>query len=217
MTDWKTRWEQGMTGWHSSDINQNLQKHVANLFGETDSPRILMPLCGKSLDINWLVSQGAKVVGVELVQKAIDEFYQEQGSTPKTDLINELSQHSVENITIVCANVFEATPARIGQFDAIYDRAALVALTLEKRQKYADHCLSLLKPGGTILLITYDTHHPEEMGPPFPIKKGVVPALYKNASECIQLEESTQTKDEDPRLARKNLEWSKTAIWKIVK
>jgi len=215
--DWKTRWEQGMTGWHNQKVNKNLQTHASILFKNTESPRVLIPLCGKSLDINWLEAQSAKVVGIELVQKAIEAFYQEQGSTPHIEVINILPHHSVGSTTLICADIFDATPTRIGQFDAIYDRAALVALPLEKREEYADHSLSLLKSGGTILLITYNTHRPETMGPPFPIKDGVIPALYKNASECILLEESTQTKEDSPRLAKRNLEWSKTAIWKIVK
>jgi thiopurine S-methyltransferase len=217
MTDWKTRWEQGMTGWHNQNVNQNLQNHANILFENTESPRVLIPLCGKSLDIIWLEAQSASVIGIEFVQKAIEEFYQEQDSTPHIEVINKLPHHSVGGITLICADIFEATPARIGQFDAIYDRAALVALPLEKRQEYADHCLALLNSGGTILLITYNTHRSETLGPPFPIKDGVIPTLYKNASECILLEESTQTKEDNPRLAKRNLEWSKTAIWKIVK
>ena len=217
MSDWKNRWEQEMIGWHNTEVNPHLKEHHDVLQERRKKPRILVPLCGKSLDIRWLATEAKEVIGVELVQKAIDDFYQEQAQHPQQTRREGLTHYSHENVHLVCANIFDASSKRIGFFDSIYDRAALVALPLAQRQKYADHCLSLLKPEGSILLITYDSPAPETQGPPFPIKEGIVPTLYKNATECTLLGEHLQKKEDDPRLQKRNLDWSRTCIWKIIR
>ena len=217
MSNWQERWEQGMIGWHGSNVNPYLDQNSSVLFEENNDPRILIPLCGKSLDITWLANRTGEVVGVELIQKAIDDFYQENNIIPQRQEDQGLLSYSQDNIKLICSSFFDLTAEKIGTFDAIYDRASLVAIPPEKRQEYVALCLSLLKKGGQILLITYDAPVPETKGPPFPIKTGVIPKLYQNASECIQLSENTDLKANNPRLQRRNLDWSKTSIWKIIK
>ncbi|EXF43869.1 thiopurine s-methyltransferase [Pseudomonas sp. BAY1663] len=39
---------------------------------------MLVPLCGKSLDLAWLAGQGFNVLGVELSEKAVEAFFAEQ-------------------------------------------------------------------------------------------------------------------------------------------
>lgn len=217
MGNWNERWEQNLIGWHNHEVNQNLQNHHSILLEANDSPRILVPLCGKSLDIGWLATKASEVVGVELVQKAIDDFFLENNHTPTAGPFQNLLCYSLNNITLICSDILKISPEHIGYFDAIYDRAALVALSPELRQAYVNICLRLLKPEGQILLLTYDSHIPETQGPPFPIKDGVIPTLYQTASECILLEELVDTSKDDHRLQKRGLDWSKTCIWKITK
>ncbi len=217
MDKWKARWEQGMIGWHNDHVNPHLEKNSSILFEKIETPRILIPLCGKSVDISWLAQRAQEVVGIELVQRAIELFYTEQGYSAEKLERNGLQLYSYKNTQLIYSNIFDVTKEKINHFDAIYDRAALVALPVAQRQKYADLTLSLLKNDGRILLITYDTHRPETQGPPFPIKEGIIPTLYQKASECTLIEEIMTYKEESPRLQKRNLEWSKTSIWKIIK
>jgi thiopurine S-methyltransferase len=39
---------------------------------------VLVPLCGKSLDLAWLAGQGYRVLGVEL-SRAVEDFFREHG------------------------------------------------------------------------------------------------------------------------------------------
>ena len=65
-----------------------------------------------------------------------------------------------------------------GPIDAIYDRAALVALPAEMQQKYVDLLLSLVSPGAPILLITFDYDTSKMEGPPFSVNNDRVEQLF---------------------------------------
>lgn len=216
MNFWEERWHLGRTGWHNHTVNRNLETH-ANVLFQTESPTIFVPLCGKTLDMGWLASQGAQVIGVDLVEKAIQDFFSERSETPNCSIVHNIPQFKNDSITLLRANVFDVTVDVIGYVDAIFDRAALVALPLESRQDYANHCLSLLKPGGSILLITYDSPVADTQGPPFPVRKGTVESLYAHATDCELLAEVRMTPENDERLAKRGLPWSRSDIWKITK
>ena len=216
MTNWAKRWQTGMTGWHNETVNNNLKENVSILFEKKDDPRILVPLCGKSLDMHWLKEKGASVLGIELVEKAVLDFFQEAELKPLVTPKESFSSYQTTSIEILNGDLF-SIPTENYTVDAIYDRASLVALPLDMRKRYAQFCLDILRPGGSILLITYNTHLPSEQGPPHPVKEGIVPELYQNASECILLRGYTDTPETSPGLVKRGLEWSSTAIWHIRK
>lgn len=72
-------------------------------------------------------------------------------------------------------------------FDTIFDRAALVAIEPTLRQDYVRLMGELLRPGGTILLITFDrrettTESAKIDGPPFSVDEEEVRRLYETQS-----------------------------------
>jgi thiopurine S-methyltransferase len=216
MNFWEERWKNGQTGWHNTQVNDNLVNHHQTLF-HVKNPTILVPLCGKSLDMAWLAGQGASIIGIDLVQQAIEEYCAEQNLEPEISTTESCVSYAADSQTLIHANVFDVHTKDIGTVDSIFDRAALVALPLEKREAYALHCLSLLKPGGSILLITYDSPVADDQGPPFPVRKGTVEKLYSSATECVQLDEVLMTQENDERLRNRGLAWSRADIWKITK
>lgn len=66
---------------------------------------------------------------------------------------------------------------------AVYDRASLIALPPEMRERYARHLVNLLPPATKILLITYDYPQAEMSGPPFAVPINEVEALYREHAE----------------------------------
>jgi len=74
---WHKRWQEKRTGFHQSEVNPLLIKHFSALRLPIGS-RVLVPLCGKSVDMMWLVNEGYNVVGVELVETAVQDFFTEQ-------------------------------------------------------------------------------------------------------------------------------------------
>ena len=79
---WHARWQRGEIGWHLDEIHLGLQAHWPRL-GVGTSGRVLVPLCGKSMDLLWLASQGHRVLGVELSPIAVEALFREQGLIPE--------------------------------------------------------------------------------------------------------------------------------------
>ena len=211
-TDWKQNWQQDHIGFHLSHTNTKLSDHADVI---SDCKRVLVPLCGKTLDLHYLASLGHVCVGIELVYKAIADFFSEWGVTPLENA--ERNSYSHDKIEILNQNVFAVTPEQTGLFDAIYDRAALVALPVPIRQRYVDHLFGFLPKGGKILLNSYDMPRSQQKGPPFAVRNEDVPVLYRRAASIDLLSEETTTADQEPRLKDRNLEWGKRTLWLITK
>lgn len=58
---------------------------------------------------------------------------------PQITQEGEIKHYSAENIDMFTGDIFELSSEMLGPVDAIYDRAALVALPKEMRKRYAGH------------------------------------------------------------------------------
>ncbi len=81
---WHERWKLGQIGFHQQRVHPGLQDHAEAFLGSA-SQRVLVPLCGKSLDLDWLARQGHDVVGVELSEVAVQQFHEEHDRTPEVE------------------------------------------------------------------------------------------------------------------------------------
>lgn len=174
---WQQRWREGQIGFHLSDVNPLLRMYWPML-GLPKNARVLVPLCGKSRDLTWLSVQGYQVVGVELSELAVKAFFMEQHLRPLQRDFGHHSGHYVDGIEIWCGDFFELQPSQIGKIDAIYDRAALIALPKPMREHYVRQLRRLARRCIPQLLITLD--YPQEVmeGPPFAVTPQEVQALY---------------------------------------
>ena len=108
---WLERWERGEIGFHLDDINPYLRQYWPQLQVPAGS-RVLVPLCGKSLDMLWLRDQGYRVTGIELSRLAVEAFFQEAGLVPKISVIGELQHYAAGDIEIFCGDFFCADRSR---------------------------------------------------------------------------------------------------------
>ena len=85
---WLQRWQEGQIGFHRSDVMPLLEKHWPSLQLPAGS-RVLVPLCGKSLDMHWLAAQGHAVLSVDAsgvgLRKA-QQWAAERGVALQTEL-----------------------------------------------------------------------------------------------------------------------------------
>jgi thiopurine S-methyltransferase len=79
---WRERWRTGQIGFHQSAVDSRLTRHWADL-ALAGSSRVFVPLCGKSLDLEWLRERGYFVAGVELSAVALESFCVERGIPAK--------------------------------------------------------------------------------------------------------------------------------------
>jgi thiopurine S-methyltransferase len=99
------------------------------------------------------------------------------------DLFDFMTMSSDERLNCINRDKPDASKDS-SQFDAIYDRASMIAIEPTKRQDYTILLGSMLRPGGSILLITIEkrTIIKEEAklsGPPFSIDEMQVRQFYE--------------------------------------
>ncbi len=187
---WAARWKEGRIGFHEGRTNAFLERHVGRLLTSAGAPRrVLVPLCGKTEDLAFLAAQGHEVIGIEAVEDAVRAFFTEHGLTPTVRPRGEhVREYSAPRLTLLCGDVFACTAEIVGPVDALYDRAAVIALPPDVRRRYVAHVRSLLAPGsrGLIVSVEYDTTKMEP--PPFSVMTDELHELYAGA-RLEQLEE----------------------------
>jgi len=186
---WHSRWENDQIGFHTKQANPLLVDFFAKLSIDKGS-RVFVPLCGKTLDMHWLLNQGYHVIGAELSKKAIDQLFDELGIKPKISTIDKLDHYSAEGIDIYVGDIFHLKGDMIGKIDAIYDRAALVALPLEMRKSYTNHLMKITNKAQQ-LLICFEYDQALMDGPPFSISEDEVKMHYEKYYSLQQLTKKT--------------------------
>lgn len=183
---WHQKWERGEIAFHQSQANPFLVAHFDNL-NLAKGSRVFLPLCGKTLDIAWLLTNGFRVAGAELSKIAIDELFQSLSLKPQIAEAGNLMHYSAEDIDIFVGDIFDLSAQMLGRIDAIYDRAALVALPAELRKKYAAHLTSITNTAPQ-LLIAYEYDQALVDGPPFSISAEEVKQRYGASYTLAALE-----------------------------
>lgn len=173
---WNSLWENNDIGWHKEKPNDFLIKHFYKL-GLKSNDRVFVPLCGKTMDIKWLLDNGFKVVGCELNEKAIKELFAYLNLDPEVKTIGCLLLYSAKNIDIFVGDIFNLDYNTVGTIDAIYDRAAIVALPSSMREKYSRHLITISKNASQLILsLEYNQNLME--GPPFSVQEKVLKEYY---------------------------------------
>jgi len=184
---WHKRWAANQIGFHLPQVNPYLQRYWLSL-DLKPSDQVLVPLCGKSLDLAWLAGQGCKVMGVELSQKAIEDFFSEHHQTATITQRGPFTVFSVESIELWCGDFFALTPEDVADCVALYDRAALIALPPEMRQRYTKHLARILPQVCQGLLITLDYEQTQIDGPPFSVADAEVQQMLATDWQIETLE-----------------------------
>jgi len=184
---WHERWQTGQIGFHQAAVHPFLARWWARLELPADA-RIYVPLCGKSLDMVWLVERGHRIVGSELSPIAIHDFFAGRGLEPTCTEEPGFRRHCAGPFEILEGDALALTPDLLGPVDAAYDRAALVALPPDLRRPYAASLARLLPSGAKTLLIAFE--YPQEMrgGPPFSVEAAEIRELFESAFRFEQLE-----------------------------
>jgi thiopurine S-methyltransferase len=179
---WLERWRNGEIGFHQPVANPVLVDHWHRLALEPGST-VFVPLCGKSLDMAWLADQGHRIVGVELSELAIDEFFASQGLEPAAEHAGPLTVKRAGAYELWCGDFFALPAAATADAAAVYDRASLIALPPELRVAYADHLTRRAKAAwAPILLISLEYDQTLADGPPHAVLRQEIDELF--AARC---------------------------------
>jgi len=150
---WLKSWRNRETDFHQTTVNPLLRRFWPAL-GLAPGSRIFVPLCGKSLDMIWLSSQGYRIVGIELSPIAVRAFFHENGLHPVKRRLGRFTLWQDGDIEILCGDYFSLTRDQLGHVDTVYDRAALTALPADIRRLYVAKLSNLLPKSANIFLLT---------------------------------------------------------------
>ncbi len=177
-------------------VNDLLAKHWPTIEANQGT-NVLVPLCGKTLDMHWLHDKGHTITGIELVEEAVHQFFDEAEATPAIHQEGAHKRFTADGLTILQGDLF-TLPADAASCDAWYDRAAMVALPSTMRQAYVDQIHSLCAPGSVGLMITFAYPQEQMQGPPFSLPNQEVFTLFEDRFE-VTLLETVQLEDEKQR------------------
>lgn len=183
---WHQKWQEGDIGFHQSEANLFLIKHFEKL-NLAKGGRVFLPLCGKTRDLAWLLNCGHRVVGAELSELAINELFKDLEVEPKISRVGKLTHYSAKDIDIFVGDIFDVSAEVLGPVDAVYDRAALVAMPENMRHQYTSHLMEITHAAPQ-LLICYEYNQQLMGGPPFSVSEAEIQHHYASAYQVNSAE-----------------------------
>ena len=187
MTDWISRWENNRIGWHADQINRQLIEYLDQL-NLSPGDTIFVPLCGKTKDMLFLLENQINVIGVEMSIIAAEKFFSENNLSYSISNSDGFILYEGDGIRIYCGNYFDLEVNHLQEVKAVYDRASLIALDSELRQKYIKHLNDIIVIDVRILLLTLNYPQHQKSGPPFAVSKFEVDELFRVSFQCRELE-----------------------------
>lgn len=200
---WLERWKRDEIGFHEGVVNAYLNQYWSGL-NVAQGSRVFVPLCGKSVDVQWLCAQGYNVSGVELSSIAVRAFFHENSYAVHQYVKGKFDVYDANEIRIYCGDFFDLSRQDMVGVTAVYDRASMVALPPEMRARYVRHLVNVLTPGTKILLVTFDYPQQEMQGPPFAVSSAEVENLYGQYAN-ISLLENIDALPKNPRFKQKGI------------
>ncbi|XP_075777307.1 thiopurine S-methyltransferase [Pelodiscus sinensis] len=191
--EWQQKWTMRNIGFHREQVHPILRKYLDVLLNGRSRLRIFFPLCGKAVEMKWLADMGHSVIGVELSECALKEFFTEQNLPYSEEPVPGNSGAKVfkstsGNISLYCCSIYDVNSAIVGKFDGIWDRGSLVAINPCDRERYANLMLSLMERSCCYLMVTvlYDAN--KHKGPPFYVPDTEIKSLFGKFCEIKDLE-----------------------------
>ncbi len=210
---WLQRWREGRTGFHRDAVMPLLEKHWPRL-GAADGAPVFVPLAGKTLDMHWLAARGHGVLGCELSPLAVEAFFAEAGLVPEQERDADGLHHRAGRIDLVEGDVFALADATLARMQAVYDRAALIALPTTLRRRYASQVYGRLPRGCRGLLITLEYPQEQMQGPPFSVAETEVRGLFAADWE-VELLERRDILAQEPRFVADGVTALATAVYRL--
>ena len=200
---WLQRWQQQQIGFHQPEINPYLQKYFPQL-ALAAGAHVFVPLCGKTLDLLWLQQQGYRTSGIELSELAVKAFFLENKIKPTIAAQADLPCWQADDLRVFCGDFFQLRTQTLGPVDAVFDRAALIALPADMRPAYVQHMQTLLGPQTKQIIVTLCYDQARMPGPPFSVASEEVETLYRHAYN-IELLASHEVLEANPQFRSKGL------------
>lgn len=210
---WQQRWSDNQIGFHMPVVNPYLNEFWAAL-NVLPGSSVFVPLCGKSLDLVWFVSQHYSVLGIECSERAIWDFFAEQSIDVVREPYKSFTAFRGENLNLLHGDFFKLDKQALSSVAAVYDRASLVALPESMRSDYVHIMSSCLPEAVSILLVTLEYDQSRMAGPPFSVPDNEIHELYQPHFN-IELLKQFDVLESQPRFRERGLDYMFERVYKI--
>ena len=183
---WIEGWQQGRKGFDQADPHRWLAEYWPALQVADDST-VFVPLCGKSVDMVWLAEQGHSIIGVEVSEIAVDEFFAMVELSPEIEEIGPLALYRAGPYELWRGDLFELPAAVFDRVDVVYDRANIVALPPDIRRRYAQVLTMQLRAEVPWFLVSFTYDQNEMDGPPHSVPLTEIDTLFGEEFEIDTL------------------------------
>lgn len=183
---WQEKWQKRQIAFHQAAANPLLIRWF-NQLALAPGATVFLPLCGKSLDIHWLLAQDYSVVGAELSEMAVQELFAELELTATVSSVGNLLHYQADKLQVFVGDIFQLSQHSLGPVAATYDRAALVALPDAMRQRYTQHLITISQSAPQ-LVICFEYDQAQLPGPPFSVDSLEMHQLYSSVYSLNCLE-----------------------------
>lgn len=213
---WLERWSRNEIGFHQRRFNEYLVEYWPVL---RIDPRAtaFVPLCGKSLDMRWLRQhEGHPVLGIEIARNACAEFFTDWNVQPKIETRGSFESFTAQGVTVLCGDFFALQPSDVTSVGGVFDRAALIALPTELRQRYANKLRELLEPKTVVLLIAPEYAQEQMKGPPFAVGESEIHSLFAGCKIEMLAEVDVTDVPDNARFKQRGVTCFVERVFKIV-
>ena len=160
---WQGRYATGRDGWEAGTITPPLRAYFDQL-DVARQPRILIPGAGRAHEAGYLHERGFRQVFVaDIAPEALAALAARVPDFPADHLL--------------LADFFALPNAPL--FDLIVEQTFFCALNPALRPAYARQCAALLRPGGTLMGLLFDTDFGSVQEPPFGGSKAEYRAYFE--------------------------------------
>jgi thiopurine S-methyltransferase len=167
---WRQLWQNKGDVFTLPEVNENLARFKSELLpppareaataaasARPLPPRVLVPLCGRSVDLNYLAEEGCFVVGVEAVGEPLRQWGNEYGGLEPIVAEGDATAYRSRwypRLVLMHADFFRLSPDALGgPFDAVWDRGGMTSIEEgPRRAAYVAALAGHLRPGGKLLL-----------------------------------------------------------------
>ena len=175
---WQERYQAARAGWDTGAITPPLQAYFDQL-DVRQQPRILIPGAGRAYEAEYLHHAGFKQVWVaDIAPAALEAVAQRMPDFP------------AEHLLLQDFFTLEPAPA---PFDLIIEQTFFCALAQRLRPAYARQCAQLLRPGGTLMGLLFDTDFGPVQEPPFGGSRAEYRAYFELYFEFKHFEAATNS------------------------
>ena len=134
---WSLKYRKGETGWDTGGITTPLRTYFDQI--EDKSMSILIPGCGNAYEAEYLFQKGFE--NISLVDISIDPLRVFKFRVP--DFPEDHLLHR---------DFFDLK----GSWDLVIEQTFFCAIDPSLRNKYAEHCKQIIKPGGKLVGVLFD-------------------------------------------------------------